>query len=125
MDCVTQREIVATCERLSETYLLPVIKAMQQASLHDQRSFPRRQHQVAGRLKNPRIELAKSRRRQWNDNGLERARTAPWCRNCSQQPRPHRYAMQINAFCAAYLNPYLNFPATTACSPTRLKIKVK
>ena len=28
VDCVTQREIVATCKRLSETYLLPVIKAM-------------------------------------------------------------------------------------------------
>jgi hypothetical protein len=28
VDCVTQCEIVATCERLSEAYLVPVIKAM-------------------------------------------------------------------------------------------------
>jgi hypothetical protein len=28
VDCVTQWEIVATCDRLSEAYLAPVIKAM-------------------------------------------------------------------------------------------------
>ena len=28
MDCVTQWQLVATCEKLSEAYLLPVIEAL-------------------------------------------------------------------------------------------------
>jgi len=34
-DCVTQFEIVATCERISEAFLLPVIGAMGELSFSD------------------------------------------------------------------------------------------
>jgi hypothetical protein len=39
-------------------------------------------HQVAGRLENPRIELTQSRRRQWNDNGLAETKNGTVVRKC-------------------------------------------
>ena len=75
VDRVTQREIAATYERLSETYLVPVIKAMLKgfpftiSGFHADNGSEYINHQVAGRLRTP-ASLTQSRRRQWNDNGL-------------------------------------------------------
>jgi len=79
---------VATCERLSETYLLPVIKAMLEgfpftiSGFHADNGSEYINHEVAGRLENPRIELTKSRRRQWNDNGLAETKDGTVVRKC-------------------------------------------
>ena len=62
-------------------------------------------HQVAGRLEKLRIELTRSRPRHSNDNGLTETKNGAVVRQSS----PQSYAMQINAFCAAYLNPSLSF----------------
>jgi transposase InsO family protein len=116
VDCVTQWEVVATCERLSEAYLLPVIKALLDnfpfaiRGFHADNGSEYINHRVARLLEKLRIEFTKSRPRHSNDNGLAETKNGAVVRKCFGYGHiPQRYAMQINAFCAASLNPYLNF----------------
>ena len=116
VDCVTQWEIVATCERLSEAYLLPVIEAMLEgfpftiSGFHADNGSEYINHQVARLLEKLRIEFTKSRPRHSNDNGLAETKNGAVVRKCFGYSHiPQRFATQINALCVAYLNPYLNF----------------
>ena len=116
VDCVTQWEVVATCEKLSEAYLLPVIKAQLEAfpftirGFHADNGSEYINHQVARLLEKLRIELTKSRPRHSNDNGLAETKNGAGVRKCFGYSHiPQRFAAQINLFCAQHLNPYLNF----------------
>jgi transposase InsO family protein len=116
VDCVTQWEAVATCERLSEAYLLPVIQALLDdfpfaiRGFHADNGSEYINHQVARLLEKLRIEFTKSRPRHSNDNGLAETKNGAVVRKCFGYSHiPQRFATEINAFCAAYLNPYLNF----------------
>ena len=114
VDCVTQWEGVATCERLSEAYLLPVIEALLDNFPFSIRGFhadngSEYNHRVARLLEKLRIEFTKSRPRHSNDNGLAETKNGAVVRKCFGYSHiPQRFATQINAFCAAHLNPYLN-----------------
>ena len=67
-------------------------------------------HRVARLLEKLRIEFTKSRPRHSNDNGLAETKNGAVVRKCFGYSHiPQRFATQINAFCAAHLNPYLNF----------------
>ncbi len=83
VDCVTQWEVVATCERLSEAYLLPVIKALLDnfpftiRGFHADNGSEYINHRVARLLEKLRIEFTKSRPRHSNDNGLAETKNAP------------------------------------------------
>ena len=80
--------------------------------LHDQRLPCRQRLRSTSTTRSPagwrsRIEVTKSRPRHSNDNGLAETKNGAVVRKCFGDSHPQRYAMQINAFCAAYLNPQL------------------
>ena len=88
VDCVTQWEVVATCERLSEAYLLPVIKALLDnfpfaiRGFHADNGSEYINHRVARLLEKLRIEFTKSRPRHSNDNGLAETKNGAVVRKC-------------------------------------------
>ena len=115
VDCVTQWEAVATCERLSEAYLLPVIEALLAAfpfcvlGFHADNGSEYINHTVAKLLEKLRVEFTKSRPRHSNDNGLAETKNGAVVRKCFGYSHiAQRFAAQINIFCAEHLNPYLN-----------------
>ena len=134
VDCVTQWEGVATCERLSEAYLLPVIEALLDnfpfsiRGFHADNGSEYINHRVARLLEKLRIEFTKSRPRHSNDNGLAETKNGAVVRKCFGYSHiPQRFAKQINVLCAAHLNPYLNFhrPCLFAEDTIDAKGKVK
>jgi transposase InsO family protein len=116
VDCVTQFEIVATCERLSEAYLLPVLEALLDnfpfriLGFHADNGSEYINHTVANLLEKLRVEFTKSRPRHSNDNGLAETKNGAIVRkHLGYSHIPQRYASEVNAFCQEFLNPYVNF----------------
>jgi transposase InsO family protein len=116
VDCVTQFEIVATCERLSEAYLLPVIEAMLESfpfkilGFHADNGSEYINHTVAQLLEKLRAEFTKSRPRRSNDNGLAETKNGAIVRkHLGYSHIPQRFAADVNTFCRDFLNPYVNF----------------
>jgi transposase InsO family protein len=116
VDCVTQWELVATCERISEAFMLPVIQSLLDGfpfvirGFHADNGSEYINHQVAKMLDKLRVEFTKSRPRHSNDNGLAETKNGAVVRKCLGYTHiPQRFASEVNAFCADYLNPYLNF----------------
>jgi len=134
VDCVTQFEIVATCERLSEAYLLPVIAAMlasfpfQILGFHADNGSEYINHNVAQLLEKLRVEFTKSRPRHSNDNGLAETKNGAIVRkHFGYDHIPQRFANQVNVFCRDFLNPYINFhrPCFFAETTTDEKGKIR
>ncbi len=116
VDCVTQWELVATCEKISEAYLLPVIQALLNGfpfrilGFHADNGSEYINHRVANMLDKLAIEFTKSRPRHSNDNGLVETKNGAIIRkHLGYTHIPQYLATKVNALCAAYLNPYLNF----------------
>jgi transposase InsO family protein len=116
VDCVTQFEIVATCERLSEAHLTPVIETLLDSfpfpmlGFHADNGSEYINKTVAGMLEKLRIEFTKSRPRHSNDNGLAETKNGAIVRkHLGYSHIPQRFAAEVNAFCREYLNPYVNF----------------
>ena len=116
VDCVTQFEIVATCERLSEAYLLPVIEVLLASfpfrilGFHADNGSEYINKTVAALLEKLRVEFTKSRPRHSNDNGLAETKNGAIVRkHLGYSHIPQRFAMEVNAFCRDCLNPYVNF----------------
>ena len=80
VDCVTQWELVATCEKISEAYLLPVIETLLAGfpfrilGFHADNGSEYINHKVARLLDKLSAEFTKSRPRHSNDNGLAETR---------------------------------------------------
>lgn len=116
VDCVTQWELVATCEKITEAYLLPVIEALLDAfpfrilGFHADNGSEYINHKVARMLDKLAAEFTKSRPRHCNDNGLVETKNGAIIRkHLGYSHIPQCFAAKINAFCAEHLNPYLNF----------------
>ncbi len=116
VDGLTQWELVASCEKLSEAYLLPVIGALLSGfpfrilGFHADNGSEYINRRVAAMLEKLRVEFTKSRPRHSNDNGLAETKNAAVVRkHFGYAHIPQRFAAEINAFCAEQLNPYLNF----------------
>ena len=116
VDCVTQYQLVATCEKISEAYLLPVIRQLLDGfpfvilGFHADNGSEYINYQVAGMLEKLRIEFTKSRPRQSNDNALAESKNGSVVRkHLGYAHIPQHCASLVNAFCADYLNPYVNF----------------
>ncbi len=116
VDCVTQWEVVATVQGLSEAFLLPVIAHMlsqfpfELHGFHSDNGSEYTNKQVAGMLEKLRIEFTRSRPRRSNDNGLAETKNGAVIRKVfgySHIPQVH--AVRFNAFCCEHLNPFLNF----------------
>ena len=116
VDCVTQFELVASCERISEAYLLPVLEQLLEdfpftiLGFHADNGSEYINHTVAKLLKKLHIELTKSRPRTSNDNALAETKNAAIVRkHLGYAHIPQRWATQVNALCRHFLNPYVNF----------------
>ena len=116
VDCITQFEIVATCERLSEAFLLPVIATMLDSfpfhilGFHADNGSEYINHTVAELLDKLRVEFTTSRPRRSNDNGLAETKNGAIVRkHLGYSHIPQRFAHDVNAFCRDFLNPYVNF----------------
>lgn len=76
VDCVTQWQVMATLQNISEAYLLPVIQQMLEQfpfeilGFHADNGSEYVNHKVAGLLEKLRVESTRSRPRHSNDNGL-------------------------------------------------------
>lgn len=116
VDCVTQFQLVATCEKISEAYLLPVIRQLLAGfpfvilGFHADNGSEYINYQVATLLEKLRIEFTKSRPRHSNDNALAESKNGAVVRkHLGYAHIPQQFAEQVNAFCTQHLNPYVNF----------------
>lgn len=116
VDCVTQWQVVATVQTISEAHLLPVIQQMLEQfpfeilGFHADNGSEYVNHAVARMLENLRIEFTRSRPRHSNDNGLAETKNGAVVRKeFGYAHIPQRHAGRFNIFCREYLNPFLNF----------------
>jgi len=116
VDCVTQMQFVATCEKISEAYLLPVIWQLLAGfpfvvlGFHSDNGSEYINYQVAKLLDKLLVEFTKSRPRHSNDNALAESKNAAVVRkHLGYAHIPQHCASMVNAFCADHLNPYVNF----------------
>jgi len=116
VDCVTQYQGVASCEQISEAFLIPVLEALLQSfpfpilGFHVDNGSEYINHRVAQLLNKLLIEqFTKSRPRHSNDNALVESKNGAVIRkHFGYGHIPQRYAQLVNAHCAEHLNPYLN-----------------
>jgi len=116
VDSVTQFQLVATCEKISEAYLLPVIQQLLDGfpfvilGFHADNGSEYINYQVAALLEKLRVEFTKSRPRHSNDNALAESKNGAVVRkHLGYAHIPQYCASLVNAFCADFLNPYVNF----------------
>ena len=117
VDCVTQFEIVATCERISEAFLLPVLEEMLLSfpftilGFHSDNGSEYINRQVAKLLDKLLIEeQTKSRSRHSNDNAQAESKNGAIVRkHLGYSHIPQHFATLVNTFCRDHLNPYINF----------------
>jgi len=116
VDCVTQWEVVASVQTISEAHLLPVIEQMLEQfpfpilGFHADNGSEYVNHRVARMLDKLRIEFTRSRPRTSNDNALAETKNGAVVRKVFGYGHiPQRHASRFNTFCLEYLNPFLNF----------------
>ncbi len=117
VDCVTQYEGVATCEKISEAFLLPVLEALLLSfpfvihGFHSDNGSEYINKRVAKLLNKLLIEeQTKSRSRHSNDNAQAESKNCAIVRkHLGYSHIPQCFAALVNAFCRDYLNPYINF----------------
>lgn len=117
VDCVTQYEGVATCARISEAFLIPVLAALLQSfpfaikGFHSDNGSEYINRHVAELLNKLLIEeQTKSRSRHSNDNAQAESKNGSIVRkHLGYSHIPQRFATLVNAFCRDHLNPYVNF----------------
>jgi transposase InsO family protein len=117
VDCVTQYEALATCERISEAFLIPVLEALLASfpfpilGFHVDNGSEYINHHVAELLNKLLIEeFTKSRSRHSNDNALVESKNGAIVRkHLGYSHIPQRFAALVNAFCRDHLNAYVNF----------------
>ncbi len=109
-------QFVATCEKISEAYLLPVIRQLLAGfpfvilGFHSDNGSEYINYTVAKLLEKLRVEFTKSRPRHSNDNALAESKNAAVVRkHLGYGHIPQFCASLANAFCADFLNPYVNF----------------
>jgi transposase InsO family protein len=116
VDIVTQWQLVASRERISEAYLLPVIGELlagfpfEILGFHSDGGSEYLNHDVAKLLEKLRVEFTRSRPRHTNDNALVESKNGSVIRK--QFGYAHiaqHFADGMNAFCRDSLNPYVNF----------------
>jgi transposase InsO family protein len=116
IDEVTQWEIVAACEKISEYFLLPVLEeAIAQfpfkvLGFHSDNGSEYINRVVAKLLNKLLAEQTKSRTRHCNDNALVEGKNGSVVRkHMGRNFIPQKFAPAINEFYKQHLNPYLNY----------------
>ena len=115
VDCVTQWQVVACCERISEAFLLPVLDQMLAGfpfrirGVHADNGSEYINIRVAALLDKLHAEFTKSRPLHSNDNALVEAKNGVVIRRTFGYAHiPQHHAQRINTFCSQHLVPYLN-----------------
>jgi len=116
VDCVTQWEVVASVQTISEAHLLPVIEQMladfpfRILGFHADNGSEYINHRVAAMLTKLNVEFTRSRPRHSNDNGLVETKNGGVVRKLFGYAHiPQHHANRFNTFCRETLNPFLNF----------------
>ncbi len=116
VDCVTQWQVVASVQAISEAHLLSVIEQMlaqfpfEILGFHADNGSEYINHRVAQMLDKLRIEFTRSRPRHSNDNALAETKNGAVVRKVfGYEHIPRRHAARFDTFCREYLNPFLNF----------------
>jgi transposase InsO family protein len=133
VDAVSQWQVEACVQGISEAYLLPVLALILAQfpfvvlGFHSDNGSEYINHQVAKLLEKLRIEQTKSRSRHSNDNALAESKNASVVRkHMGYGHIPQEYATPINAFYQETFNPWLNLhrPCLFATSVTNAKGKI-
>ncbi len=116
VDIVTQWELAAAVERISEAYLLPVIALLLEGfpftikGFHSDSGYEYVNRETARLLEKLRVEFTRSRPRQTNDNALAECKNGAVIRKFMGYSHiPQKHANAVNRFYTGALNPYLNF----------------
>jgi len=116
VDEVTQWEMIATVEAISESFLIPVIEELLRLypfvihEFHSDNGSEYINHVVAKLLAKLYVRLTKSRARYSNDNALVESKNGSVIRKLyGHNHIPIRYATLINEFNRQYVNLYLNY----------------
>ncbi len=116
VDEVTQFEVVASVEKISENCLIPVLEAILEAfpfimiNFHSDCGSEYINHRVVKLLNKLHIQLTKSRARHCNDNALAECKNGAIVRKYLGYIHiPQKWAPLINEFNQTHLIPYLNF----------------
>ena len=115
VDCVSQWQVMACVQGISEAFLLPVLALVMAQfpfvieGFHSDNGSEFINGKVAKMLDKLRIEQTKSRARQSNDNALAESKNASVVRKHRGYSHiPQRYAAPINVFYQQTFNPWLN-----------------
>jgi hypothetical protein len=116
VDAVTQWEIVASVERISESYLTPLLEDMlfqfpfEVVSFHSDNGSEYVNQMVADLLNRLLIRFTRSRPRRSDDNGLVESKNCSVIRkNLGYSHIPQSCAGLLNVYHRENLNPYVNF----------------
>ena len=116
VDEVTQFEVVASVEKISEAYLIPVLEELLEAfpfkivNFHSDNGSEYVNKTVAKLLGKLLIEFTKSRPRISNDNALAEGKNAAIVRKIFGYTHiPQYFAKALNQFNRKVLNPYINY----------------
>jgi transposase InsO family protein len=130
VDCITQWQVVASVQSISEAHLLPVLQQMLEQfpfdilGFHADNGSEYVNHTVAHLLEKLRIEFTRSRPRHSNDNGLAETKNGAVVRKQFGYAHiPQRHAERFNTYCVEYLNPFLNFHRPCLFATERLDPK--
>jgi transposase InsO family protein len=115
VDAVSQWQVQACVQGISEAFLLPVLAMVieqfpfQIEGFHSDNGSEYINHKVAKLLEKLRIEQTKSRSRHSNDNALAESKNASVVRkHMGYSHIPQKYAKPINAFYQEVFNGWLN-----------------
>jgi len=116
VDEITQWEIIASVERISEAYLAPILEGMLLQfpfiirGFHSDNGSEFVNYVVAKLLNKLLIKFTKSRPRHTDDNGLVETKNGSVLRkNLGYAHIPQACAEALNHYHNDYLNPYINF----------------
>ncbi len=116
VDEVTQFEVVCTVEKISESYLIPVLEQLLGTfpftihGFHSDNGSEYINKRVAELLEKLLITFTKSRSRHSNDNALAESKNGSVVRKVFGYSHiPSRFAQRINLFNQEVLNPYVNY----------------
>jgi hypothetical protein len=133
VDAVSQWQVQACVQGISEAFLLPVLASIiaqfpfMVLGFHSDNGSEYINRQTARLLEKLRIEQTKSRSRHTNDNALAESKNASVVRkHMGYSHIPQQYAKPINAFYQETFNPWLNLhrPCLFATSVTNAKGKI-
>jgi transposase InsO family protein len=116
VDELTQMQSLFSVARISERFLVPVLKQLLETfpfvirGFHSDNGSEYVNHRVAELLEKLRIEFTKSRARQTNDNALVESKNGSVVRkHFGYAHIPAKHAEAVNAFSVNELTPYLNY----------------